>query len=144
MATVKDVARYILEKKSGVSAIKLQKLVYYCQAWSLVWDEAPLFQEEIQAWANGPVVPDLFYAHKGQFYVDCSTFSEGDISALTKEQKETIDAVINGYGDKSAQWLVDLTHLEEPWKVARGDCNPGERCKNVITHASMAEYYSGL
>ena len=43
MATVFDVARYILEKYGPLSAMKLQKMVYYSQAWSLVWDDAPLF-----------------------------------------------------------------------------------------------------
>ncbi|MCG7276629.1 Panacea domain-containing protein [Corynebacterium singulare] len=50
MARVNDVARYILENvDSGVSTMKLQKLVYYAQAWSLVWDEKPLFNSRIEA-----------------------------------------------------------------------------------------------
>ena len=61
MAKVKDVAQYILEKQGDMTTIKLQKLVYYCQAWALVWTEAPLFEEKIEAWANGPVTPELFY-----------------------------------------------------------------------------------
>ena len=57
MATAHDVAAYILQKKGEMTAMKLQKLVYYSQAWSVVWDERPLFHEKIEAWANGPVVP---------------------------------------------------------------------------------------
>ena len=49
-----DVAAYILEQKGSMTTMKLQKLVYYSQAWSLVWDEKPLFEEAIEAWANGP------------------------------------------------------------------------------------------
>lgn len=60
MATVFDVAEYILQKLGEVTTMKLQKLVYYCQAWSLVWDEQPLFEDDFQAWANGPVCPALF------------------------------------------------------------------------------------
>ena len=67
MANVKDVAAYILEKLGEITAMKLQKLAYYSQAWSLVWDEKLLFPERIEAWANGPVVPDLYEAHKGVF-----------------------------------------------------------------------------
>ncbi|WP_307850044.1 MULTISPECIES: type II toxin-antitoxin system antitoxin SocA domain-containing protein [unclassified Saccharopolyspora] len=48
-----------------MTAMKLQKLVYYSQAWHLVWDERPLFDEPVQAWANGPVVPDLTPAAPG-------------------------------------------------------------------------------
>ncbi len=62
-----DVAAYILEKKGIMSTMKLQKLVYYSQAWSMVWDEKPLFEENIEAWANGPVVRDLFYYHRGRY-----------------------------------------------------------------------------
>jgi uncharacterized phage-associated protein len=43
--------------------MKLQKLVYYAQAWALVWDDEPIFDEEIEAWANGPVVRGLYEAH---------------------------------------------------------------------------------
>lgn len=38
MATARDVAQYIRDQIGELSTIKLQKLVYYCKAWSLVWD----------------------------------------------------------------------------------------------------------
>lgn len=142
MADVFDVAKYILQKQGEMTTMKLQKLVYYCQAWSLVWDEKPLFDEEIQAWASGPVIRKLYDIHKGMFTI--SGISEGDISNLTPPQIETIDCVLDSYGDKSAQWLADLTHMEDPWNEARKDSGPGENCENVITLASMAEYYSSL
>src|SRR5680860_1872649 len=60
MASVLDVAEYILKETGSMTTMKLQKLVYYSQAWSLVWDEKPLFGEPIEAWANdGPVRPCL-------------------------------------------------------------------------------------
>lgn len=144
MTTVFDVAKYILKKLGPTTTVKLQKLVYYCQAWSLVWDEKPLYNNKIRAWANGPVIPTLFYKHKGKFTVNEKSFPQGDIRRLTEDQKETINSVLGYYGDKTAQWLVDLTHLEDPWKEARKGCMPGERCDNEITLGSMAEYYSGL
>src|SRR5207244_218694 len=69
VASVFDVAKYILKQVQRTSAMKLQKLMYYSQAWSLVWDEAPLFPEKICAWANGPVVPELYAKHRGEFQV---------------------------------------------------------------------------
>jgi len=142
MATCLDVAQYILERRGPTTTIKLQKLVYYSQAWSLVWDEQPIFEDEIQAWANGPVAPRLFQAHKGEFRV--GQIPNGDSTNLTKAEKETVDIVLRDYGENPAQWLVELTHLETPWKEARGTCPAGESCNNVITHASMADYYSAL
>lgn len=142
MATVHDVAAYILKKTGEITAMKLQKLVYYAQAWSLVWDEKPLFQAQIEAWANGPVVPELYRHHRGFFKV--RDWPKGNPHALSKEQKDTVKGVLNFYGDKSSQWLSDLTHSEEPWRQARKGYVPGERGECEITHASMMEYYSGL
>ncbi|KYC36627.1 hypothetical protein WA1_43875 [Scytonema hofmannii PCC 7110] len=142
MVNVHDVAVYILEKMGPLMAMKLQKLVYYSQAWSLVWDEEPLFSEKIEAWANGPVVPALYNSHRGQFKV--SELSEGNSSNLTPTQRETIDEVINFYGDRSSLWLSDLTHKEDPWIDARQGLMLGERGNKEITHAAMAEYYSSL
>ncbi len=139
--TVHDVAAYVLQKCGSMTAMKLQKLVYYCQAWSLVWDESPLFDEEIQAWANGPVVPALYERHKGQFEV--STW-RGNSDIFSDTQKETIDGVLAFYADKPSQVLSDLTHQEDPWLKARKGLCVGERGNQVITHASMMEYYSSL
>ena len=66
MATVFDVAKYILEQLGPLSTMKLQKLCYYAQAWSLAWDEEPLFPHEFEAWVNGPVCRELFIAIKGE------------------------------------------------------------------------------
>jgi uncharacterized phage-associated protein len=143
MVSVHDVAAYILQKVGhSISTWKLQKLVYYSQAWSLVWDDRPMFGEPIQAWANGPVVPALYEAHRGQF--DISSCPQGNPDRLDIDAKETVDAVLDGYGDKSGQWLSDLTHQERPWRDARVGVPDGERSTNEITLLAMSEYYSGL
>jgi uncharacterized phage-associated protein len=137
-----DVAAYILKKCGPLTTMKLQKLVYYCQAWSLVWDEQPLFHEKICAWANGPVVYELFKEHQGQYKV--SSTKKGYTNKLNKTQRETIDAVLEYYGNKSSQWLSDLAHMEDPWRQARSGLSDNVRGYNEITHASMMEYYGGL
>lgn len=142
MANVYDVAKYILQKRGGMTTMKLQKLVYYTQAWSVVWDEKPLFNEEIQAWASGPVVRELYDEHKGEYQI--STLIKGNVDNLIKEQRETINAVVKAYGDKPGQWLADLTHIEKPWNDAREGIEPGDNCESEITLASIHEYYSSL
>ena len=107
-----DVVRFILDRSGPVTAMKLQKLLYYSQAWSLVWDEAPLFHERIEAWAYGPVVPEVYQVHKGQFLVQGWPY--GDPDALAPAQAETVEAVLGFYGPKPPQWLSDLTHQESP------------------------------
>ncbi|TMV55254.1 DUF4065 domain-containing protein [Thioclava sp. BHET1] len=142
MANVFDVSAYILKKAGRMTAMKLQKLVYYAQAWSLVWDEVPLFQERVEAWANGPVVPELFAAHRGEFIIEKE--SRGKAGNLTRYERETIDAVLKTYGDQTAAWLSDLTHREEPWRHARRGVADGVRSNVEITHGAMADYYGNL
>lgn len=145
-ATAHDVAAYIVDKQvstthSGIPAMKLQKLVYYAQAWSLVWDDKPLFSDRIEAWANGPIVPDLYKSLYGQFMI---VGVKGDPNVFTDIERDTIDIVLKYYGDKSSQWLTDLVRNEEPWLSARNGLKIGERGNRVISLAAMAEYYGSL
>ncbi len=143
MTTVYDLAEHILSKRGPMSAMKLQKLVYYSQAWSLVWDERPIFDDPIEAWANGPVVRNLYDHHRGKFLLNPGAFP-GSGGALTAEEAETVDVVLSYYGDKSPQWLSDLTHMELPWRQAREGVQDGERSTRVIGHDVLAEYYGSL
>ena len=147
MPTSLDVAEYILQQKGPVSSMKLQKLVYYSQAWSLALEEEPLFDEPIEAWANGPVVKNLIINDPQQSYV--STLPQGDPGKLTSDQKEIIDTVIIYYGQKSSQWLQTQTHAEAPWRQARMNTVNGNRPElrqpgNQISPQAMKDYYSGL
>jgi uncharacterized phage-associated protein len=146
MAQAVDVATYILERLGPMPAMKLQKLVYYSHAWHLVWEDAPLLtNQSIEAWANGPVVRDLYREHRLQFIVDTTSF-HGDSSRLTEREKSSIDAVLSFYGSMSAHELSQLTHYEDPWRDARerAHLKIGERGTVQITDADMAEYYGAL
>ncbi|HEX6751899.1 MAG TPA: type II toxin-antitoxin system antitoxin SocA domain-containing protein [Longimicrobium sp.] len=125
-----------------MSAMKLQKLIYYAQAWSLVWDDRQLFGEPIEAWANGPVVRSLYDRHRGQFEI--REWSWGNPAKLDEDARETVDAVLDYYGGRSAQVLSDLTHRELPWREARKGVPDGERGAAPISLATMSEYYSSL
>lgn len=143
MTTVIDVAAFVLAERGPMTAMKLQKLVYYSQAWSLVWDERPLFENQFEAWANGPVSPVLYEQHRGQFQLSPGCVA-GHPEELDEAAQRTVRSVLEFYGDKSAQWLSDLTHSELPWIEARQGLAPGERGDAPITHAAMAEYYGSL
>ena len=108
MATVFDVAKYILLKKGVISTWKLQKLCYYSQAWHLAWTGRPIFGEDFEAWANGPVCPELFYAHKGMFSVCADDLPKGDARFLTDDEKDSINVVLRDYGDMEPYALREL------------------------------------
>jgi len=142
MASVHDVAKYLLNTHGSMSAMRLQKLLYYSQAWSLVWEERPLFDEPIEAWANGPVVPAIYAEHKGKFSI--SQWPHGNLRNVDPLARETIDIVFEHYKKYNTQQLSDLTHAETPWREARRGIPDGERGSQIISQASMAEYYSSL
>ena len=151
--SVFDVAAYILDKYAPMAeehgpmtAMKLQKLVYYCQAWSLAWDEEPLFEEELEAWVHGPVVRDLFTLNRGSYQIHKLEDDKGNPQKLRDEQRETVDLVLKRYGPLKAEDLTARTHQEPPWKNARrrGDRGPSERGSEKISHEDMKKYYSSI
>ena len=144
MANVFDVAKYILSKEGKMSTWKLQKLCYYSQAWSIAWTEDPIFQEDFEAWANGPVCPDLFRLHQGMFSISDRDLTKGNPDDLTEDQKETINIVIRDYGKMDPYELRELTHKEDPWKNARGTLDDGAYSHDVITKDSIGSYYGSL
>ena len=144
MDKLSAVAVYILQKLGPMSTMKLQKLMYYCQCWSLVWDDRPMFDNRIEAWVNGPVIVDLYNLHKGHFLVSADFFKDKKCTELDEAAIETIEAVLDFYGHRNPQELSLMTHYEEPWKNARIGLGTLERGNNEITLESMAEYYGSL
>ncbi|MDV8065545.1 DUF4065 domain-containing protein [Rhodococcus sp. IEGM 1366] len=140
MADVHDVAALILNRYSSVDAFKLQKLVYYCQAWNLVATDEPLFTDSIKAYENGPVVGRLFYSHKGRRRLSPHDLNEGSTENLTDSEQGLIDAVLDAYGSLTSDELVELTHREDPWinAWARASVNPR------IDQASMRKFYAHM
>lgn len=136
--TVHDVAAAVLSKTGTVSTMKMQKLVYYSQPWSLAITGEALFSEDFQAWANGPVCRQLFSRHRGYFSV--SSWG-GDASKIDEFHDAIITLVVNKYGPLSAAKLSDLTHSEDPWKKAREGLPRGAYSEAVITPESMRDYY---
>ena len=137
MPSANDVAQYILEKHGPMTTMKLQKLVYYSQVWSAVWNDDCLFPEQIEAWKNGPVIRSLWQATRGHFRVN--QIPNADSTHVWENDRNTIDRVLDFYGNRDAQWLSDLTHMELPWIEAyqQGQNTP-------ISLETISEYYSTL
>lgn len=144
MVSILQVAKYILQKCGTMTTMKLQKIAYYCQAWSLAWDEKPLFNEDFYAWANGPVSTVLFHKHKGEFEATLDMYADVPDGDFNSEQIDTMNSVIKYYGNRSPLWLSELTHKELPWREARGNTPAGEACNKVIKKQTMQDYYSSV
>ena len=144
MVSIFDVAEFILERVGFASTLKLQKLAYYSQAYALVRCDEPLFDEDFEAWANGPVCPVLFASHRGKFVIGAGELVgvKPNPELLGQEAAATVNHVLDVLGDYNGRELSELTHREGPWKIARGNCMPGEPCSKVISKESPISYYA--
>ncbi|MFW7379476.1 MAG: type II toxin-antitoxin system antitoxin SocA domain-containing protein [Oligoflexus sp.] len=143
-ASALDVAQYAASLMPRNSTyMKLEKIVYYAQAESLVHYKRPLFKEKIEAWAAGPVVRELFEKHKGLRYLS-NHVALGSSENLTAEQKACIRWAIDKFGKMDGDTLSHLTHIELPWRKAREGISNDAHSQNEITQQSMLDFYSKL
>ena len=138
MANIFDVSKYILTSIGEMSTMKLQKLCYYSQAWTLVWDKKPLFGEEFKRWDNGPVCRELFDIHQKMFNINAEHIPDSKLSeeSLTNNEKLNVDTVLEHYGKYSGAQLSELSHSERPWSETPKDA--------VISVDCLKLYYSSL
>jgi uncharacterized phage-associated protein len=141
MTSVKDVSKtVILKSLEPISNLKLQKLLYYVQGWSLALYDRPAFHEEIQAWIHGPVVPAAFYEYK-HFRWNLIEIESQPVSSLSSDEASHIEDVLAAYGGFTARQLEQLSHEESPWIEARRGYLATELCQRVITPESMKAFF---
>jgi uncharacterized phage-associated protein len=136
LVSAHDVAaelRRRFDRDPGV--VKVHKLLYYAQGWHLAWAGEPLFRERIEAWANGPVVADLWHDEKKQR-------GRPQGPPLGGPQLATIDYVVDRYGRHTARDLIRRTHDEGPWREAsEADANGWGAESPEIDHKAMRRWF---
>lgn len=137
MTTANDVAAYILQQRTAVESVRLQKLLYYAQAWHLATMDAPLFDDQIRAFELGPVVHSVWTNYRGRATITRRQ-AVGNPDALTGSEQAVVDAVIEAYRRIKPFEMSELTHVEDPW-VDAWKAPGGDR---VISHEAMRRYYA--
>ncbi len=144
MCTALNAAKYILNhcKDNGIHNCtnkKLQKLLYYVQAWSLAFGNGPVFDDEIEAWVHGPVVRSVYRKYKEFGFQPIIFDNRGYTPDCFSEDTKTImNNVLGLYAKYDAEFLELRTHMEAPWIKAR------QVEGNIISHDMMREYYKDL
>jgi uncharacterized phage-associated protein len=136
-------AKWIIEfcREHGdlISNLKLQKLLYYSQAWYLALHGKRLFPDDFEAWIRGPAQPGVYAKYKqyGSGPVDVSTPAPPVPPSIKKHIREVFEV----YGGFSAYDLERLSCEEEPWREARGGIERDAPCDRVIDAATMKRFY---
>lgn len=124
------------KEREGITNLKLQKVLYFAQAYYLAKLGKPIFSEKLEAWEYGPVVPEVYRKLKRNG--SKPIISEEDKSTLADEDKEILKKVWDSFGGYSASRLVDIVHAHTPWKEANASTD------KVISHKAIKDYYSPL
>lgn len=138
MVDILDAARYLVflsygKKQYSLTPLKLQKLLYLAQGWSYVWDNKAAFSDEFEAWQYGPVNEKVYETFRKYGRSEIPE-REGIDFLRDFDVTETLVAIWNEYGKKTAYDLVDLTHQQKPWRDAYS--------KGIkITNNSIKQYF---
>lgn len=144
--TAIDTAHYLLAVSSEagdyLTNLKLQKLLYYAQAWNLALYDQPLFEDCIEAWVHGPVVPSVYREFKefGFQPIDREVVAPSLSDQVTKH----LDEILRVFGGFSSYQLEVMAHSESPWQKARGDIPNDKSSTNRISHEDMMSFYRAL
>ena len=139
-----------------ISPLKLQKVLYYIQAWHIAkFSKETLFDELPQAWVNGPVYRSVYNKYRDSFFrsedikydlkgKNAESLLEKKIESLKldKEQLSVINSVLKFYAPQEEGTLVLKTHTDKPWNRARKGLEPFERSTNIIEIDWMFDFYS--
>lgn len=143
---IEAVVQYLINQQVEITPMALQKQLYFSQAfYAAINGGAYMFEDDCQAWAHGPVYPDVYdkYREFGYNPID-STAERFEMpeARLSLKELEILDQIIKTFGRYSGPILERITHLEDPWISARGNLNPSDRSTNLISKPSMTKYYN--
>lgn len=141
MIKATDVANYFLsladpDDDDCISNLKLQKLCYYAQGFHLAIYGKRLFDEDLQAWQHGPVVPSLYRKYKEAGKSCLIPDANFDFKTLPEEVRELLNEVYQNYGQFSAWRLRDMTHQESPWQTSYN-----KTTDDVISDKKLIEFF---
>lgn len=149
MAKALDVAKFLIrlaaaeEEPELLSPMRLQKLLYYVQGWSLGIRQTEMFGESIEAWQHGPVVREIYIAFSEFGSQPITADFAGDaLRSLSGSDREFIESVWSGYRRYSTSGLRDMTHREPPWLEAWRQSAPTARDGIEISQVSMQRYFA--
>jgi uncharacterized phage-associated protein len=143
MTTADAVADYLValahERGESVNNLKLQKLLYYAQAWHLALHDEPLFPEKFQAWSTGPVIPALYERFDEYSYHDIPALNPAP--DLGSETVRLLEQIADDYMSIDEYDLSSMTYQEAPWLNARGGCDISDACNAEIGEEDMRSYF---
>ena len=144
--TARSVAKYLIARAAQeghpLTNMDVLKLLYYAQGWFLSLYDQPLFDEELEAWPDGPVQKAIYGEYKSYGYSQIADIPE--VPTLPEPIKDHLNHIVSVFGVCGGPMLRAMTHSEDPWLNTRGDLSPDERSSRVIQKEDIQDYFSEL
>ncbi|UAN25196.1 SocA family protein [Serratia ureilytica] len=145
-ASINQVADYLLcfaqEHGDVMTPLKLQKMVFYADAWFLAINNEELVSETFQAWVHGPVSRELYIRFADYKWRPIT--EDIQCPEIDADVKDHLDEIYNVFGGFSAYELEQLTHQEQPWIEARAGLPESEPCQNPISKETTRKFYAEM
>ena len=130
------------ERGELLTNLKLQKLLFYAQAWFLALKNRELFAEDFQAWVHGPVLPTQYRRFRDFQWKPLVVDVERP--DMVPEVAEHLLDIVEAFGVESAVSLELMTHREKPWLEARGTLPSDAPSTARISKDTMRAFYREL
>lgn len=142
-------SNYILKRYGPMSHLKLQKLLYYCDAYHLAYFDQELVEDSFEAWVHGPVSRKVYNSlkDKSMLYAELGySHSPGedvdrDFKELTQDQQDLVNSILIDLSTWTGPDLERATHNERPWIEKRIGCSEADKCDEIISKETMRTFY---
>lgn len=147
MADPLNVARFLLDlagrepEPEPITQMRLHKLLYYVQGWSLAQRGRPMFAGRIEAWTHGPVVRELYPTFRDFGDAPISLPEDGPAADLEPVDRAFVESIWESYKGYSATKLRAMTHHELPWQTTRDGLADDEKSDREIPQDLMADFF---
>jgi len=136
------VAQKMLEKcrsvaDPAVTPMQLLKLVYIAHGYMLAKHGVPLFEEAVEAWQYGPVVPSVYQAVRSYRAMPVQCVNGAPAMKFSPDEEGVIHDVASAYGRYDGAMLSAATHKPgTPWSATWGS-----QGKNAVIPNDMIESF---
>ena len=141
---INRVINYILNRCGDITPLALQKSLYYVQGFYYAFNDKFLFEEDCQAWAHGPVYPEVYFKYKHYKFDPIESKIEVSDTIFTSSELIIMENVVKHFCCYSGKVLEKFTHSEYPWLETRGEIPELESSTEIIKKEYIGKYFKDV
>lgn len=140
------ITEYILKNNEDITNMSIQKILYFINGFSKKFLNYKIITDKCEAWVHGPVYRDLYLAFCTYYknFIDFNDLIVNKEIELDKKEKAYIDKIIPFFENYSGSALRNMSHLTDPWIIARNGINDNEFSNKIIDEKDIDTYFDKI